>query len=428
MPHLDKGLTDAALRSLLNDPPPRGKQVDYFDDPAKGGVRGLLVKHSYGGTLTFYVMTYPKGGGTKQHKMGRYPALKLAAARNEALTLQEAIRKDPLHLVKLKQAEADAETFATVAANFKRLYIEKHKLRTARVMWQRIEKHLMPALGPKEFNTLSRKRDLNPIFDRIEEESGPAMADAVLADLKSICTFQTLRDEEYRSPLVPNMKRYRRTPRARTLGTDDEIKAFWHATESLGTYGALARVCLLLGQRRAKVTRMKWDDIKSGVWTLGKEPREKPNCGAIILPPFVLAIIEAQPKLNRNPYVFPALRGRGAFNAFGQFALKLTKLEREVLPDMPAHTVHDLRRSFRSICPRLGIDRETAERCLGHLIGNAMERTYDRYTYLDEMGRAFATFARHVQNVVTPAPANVVPIRRERATARRARAHASGTS
>ena len=168
--------------------------------PHWGGVRGLLLKHSYGGTLTFYLAWYPKGGGTRQHKLGRYPAMKLATARTEALTLQEDLRKDPDHLVKKKQAQDDVQTFAVVAANFKRLYIEKHKLRTARVIWQQIETHLIPTLGPKDFNTISRKRDLTPLFDKIEAENGPSMADAVLTVLQSICNFQTLRDEDYRSP------------------------------------------------------------------------------------------------------------------------------------------------------------------------------------------------------------------------------------
>jgi hypothetical protein len=36
MPMLDRGLNDAALRSMMTNPPERGKQIDYFDDPAKG--------------------------------------------------------------------------------------------------------------------------------------------------------------------------------------------------------------------------------------------------------------------------------------------------------------------------------------------------------------------------------------------------------
>ena len=43
-----KHLTDATLRAFASKPPAHGTQVDYFDDPAKMGTKGLLLKHSYG--------------------------------------------------------------------------------------------------------------------------------------------------------------------------------------------------------------------------------------------------------------------------------------------------------------------------------------------------------------------------------------------
>ncbi len=427
-----KHLADATLRALAKSPPEHGTQIDYYDDPSQGGTKGLLLKHSYGGTLTFYAVYYDKAGKSKQHKLGRYPALKLADARIKAQRLQLALHDDREYLTKQKQAEIEAEakrvTFAMIVEKFKKLYIEKNKLRTGKVMIQQIDKHLMPKFRDHAFNLIKR-REIAEHLDKIEAAHGASMADSVLAILRSISNFVALRDEDYVSPFVRGMKRYKSTPRKRALIDDAEIKAFWHATETLGTYGALARVCLLTGQRRAKVNHMKWTDIDAeGVWRLGHTPREKPNCGAIKLPPFVLALIKAQPRLEKNPYVFPALRKRGPFNAFGQLALTMTKREREILPDMAPHTVHDLRRSFRSICPRLGIDRDIAERCLGHTIGNAIERTYDQYPYLDEMGHAFATFARHIQTVVSPPPANVVDIRAGGRRGRvRAQAPLSGT-
>jgi len=72
------------LKSLAKHPPEKSKQIDYFDDATKGGVRGLLLKHSYGGTLAFFVMYY-EGGKSKLFKLGKYPVLKLAPARQAAL-------------------------------------------------------------------------------------------------------------------------------------------------------------------------------------------------------------------------------------------------------------------------------------------------------------------------------------------------------
>jgi hypothetical protein len=36
-----------------------------------------------------------------------------------------------------------------------------------------------------------------------------------------------------------------------------------------------------------------------------REPREKGNAGALALPQIALDIIEAQPEIDGNPYVFP---------------------------------------------------------------------------------------------------------------------------
>jgi hypothetical protein len=67
-------------------------------------------------------------------------------------------------------------TFATVVERFKRLYIEKSKLRTGKVMIQQIEKHLMPTFRDAEFNTIKR-RSLMELLDKIEAEHGASMAD-----------------------------------------------------------------------------------------------------------------------------------------------------------------------------------------------------------------------------------------------------------
>ena len=151
--------------------------------------------------------------------------------------------------------------------------------------------------------------------------------------------------------------------------------------EDLGTYGSLCRVALLTGQRKAKLVSMKWSDIKDGVWTLGHVEREKPNVRQDqTFPSLPCPSSNNSPVSEGNPYIFPAMHKRNRpFNALGQYALILTKAERAIIPDMPSHTLHDLRRTFRTKCSELGIDRDTAERCIGHLIGNAVEQTYDRH-------------------------------------------------
>jgi integrase len=306
-------MTDLKLKNLK--PPPAPKQISYFDDPAKGGVRGLLLLHSYGDTKTWFVMHY-ESGKSRLFRLSRYPVLKLGDARQAALDFL----RDPKAYTE-KQTTPD--TFEKVAGDFFKLHVEKKKLRTAKILKQRLDKHLMPTFKNREFVSIRRK-DLIAVLDRIEEEHGASMHDAILALFKSIVTFYSSRDEDYRSPLGPKMKRYQGKSRSRVLN-DDELRAFWKATATLGTFGALARVLLLTGQRRQKVTMMRWDDIsEAGMWSLATEPGEKPNVGMIQLPKMVLDLIMAQPNQHRNPYVFAGERKRKSrvFNAFGTHATR----------------------------------------------------------------------------------------------------------
>src|ERR1700730_1746227 len=134
MPHLH--LTDLKLKSLANHPPAKPKQIDYFDDVTKGGVRGLLLKHSYGGTLTWFVMYY-EGAKSKVFKLGKYPVLKLAPARQAAL----AFLGNPKEHVEKREPP---KTFANVVEEYFTFHVAQEHLRTAKVIRQRIEKHLMP--------------------------------------------------------------------------------------------------------------------------------------------------------------------------------------------------------------------------------------------------------------------------------------------
>src|ERR1700738_1862572 len=113
MPHLH--MTDLKLKSLAKTPPEKPKQIDYFDDVTKGGVRGLLLKHSFGGTLTWYVMFYEEGK-SKLFKLGKYPVLKLAPARQAALDFLADPKKHT-------ENRASPDTFGVVVEKFLELHV-----------------------------------------------------------------------------------------------------------------------------------------------------------------------------------------------------------------------------------------------------------------------------------------------------------------
>src|SRR5262249_19231782 len=81
------------------------------------------------------------------------------------------------------------------------------------------------------------------------------------------------------------------------------------------------------------------------------------------------------------------------------------------LPDMPPWTLHDLRRTARSLMSRAGVRPDIAERVLGHAI-KGVEGVYDRHAYLDEKADALAKLADLIERIVNGV---VVPMRGKRA-------------
>jgi Phage integrase family. len=190
----------------------------------------------------------------------------------------------------------------------------------------------------------------------------------------------------------------------------------WPLLDGQGTFGALVKTLLLTGQRRSEVAGMTRVEIgKDGVWTIpaarykGKRPHFVP------LSKTVLALIEAQPKRDGCAFVFPSTAGK----AFSGYSKPKAALDEAVLDaaqkigaEPPSNwTLHDLRRTARTLMSAEKVPSEIAERVLGHAVGD-IEATYNRHRYEDEKREALEKLAGLVERIVNPPPANVVPMRR----------------
>jgi integrase len=153
---------------------------------------------------------------------------------------------------------------------------------------------------------------------------------------------------------------------------------------------------------------MRWDAVEDGAWTVPRASREKGTGGVLVLPETAIAILAAQPRLADNPYVF-AGRRRNRWNGFRSAG---DALDAKLPPEMPRWTIHDLRRTARSLMSRAGVASEVAERIMGH-VQPGVEGIYDRHSYRDEKAAALGKLARLIETIVNPPEPNVVPIRRQ---------------
>ena len=165
--------------------------------------------------------------------------------------------------------------------------------------------------GANETSSRSAAVDVAKLLDGIEDSAGPTAADFTLSVVRTICNWYAARHEGYASPIVKGMRRTNPKERARDRKlNDDELRSMWKRAEANGSFGALVRLLLLTGQRREKVSAMRWEDIgEDGVWRIPSEAREKGTAGELLLPQVAIEIIRAQPRFAGNPYVFANTNG-----------------------------------------------------------------------------------------------------------------------
>jgi integrase len=388
-----KSLTNKGVAALK----PRAKRFAYPDPE----LRGHWIRVQPSGAKSYATVARGPNGKQQWTTIGPTDSLEIAEARAQARSILERVRAG------LPAVEPKGETFGAVAANWLTRHVEANGLRSAREINRLLGAHALPVWKDREFTAI-RRSDVAALLDHVEDHHGARQADAVLTIVRSIMFWFAARCDDYSPPIVRGMKRQQTATRARVLD-DDEIRTVWLAAEGqAGAFAAIVRLCLLTAQRSRKVASMRWADLEGGVWSVPKEAREKETGGALALPSSALAIIEAQPRFASNPYVFPA---RGGNRPFLGFSVSKEYFCAKLPDDMAGWTIHDLRRTARSLMSRAGVLSEHAERVMGHAIGG-IEAVYDRHSYASEKADALARLAALIDAIVHPRPADVLPMRK----------------
>ena len=301
-------------------------------------------------------------------------------------------------------ASGKVGSFKEVAESWLKRHV-KGRLRSEREIERQLYKYVYPSWADRPFTEI-RRVDVSQLLDRIEDEHGVRQADAILTTIRSLMTWHQSRDENYTSPIVKGMKRDKRLPQERTrdrILDDGEIRGLWTALDDLDqTFAGIVKLCLLTAQRREKVVSMRWQDVdlETGIWRIPSEDREKGNAGTLLLPAVALEIIEQRPHINDSPFVFAAGYSRKEkWPRFSAWSQRMDQLN-EKLP-IPHWTLHDLRRTARSLMARVGVLDHVAERVLGHRQGGVLG-IYNRHRYETEMADALNRLAIEIAIILNP--------------------------
>jgi integrase len=387
-----KGLTDIAIRNMR----PGTTRREIPDG------KGLYVVVQPSGR-TSYAVRYRFDG--RPRKLTLPSGVTLAGARKLAADamFDLAQGRDPA-AVKLaaKQAQrlAKQDTFQAVAAEWLRresLKPEEKRLRSLRWREQVFRRHVYSALADRPIADIKRS-ELVRMLDQIEERGGTVMADRVLAITRVVFNWHAARSDDFRSPIVRGMARVSAEERARDrILTDDELRTVWlTAAEGRDAFDYLIRFLLLTCARKSEASRMTWSELSGdGVWTL---PASRNKTKVTLARPLSQAardVLSRLPRIANSQLVFTT-DGNRPLGGFGD-----RKARFDERCGVSGWTIHDLRRTGRSLLSRAGIGVDIAERCLGHALPG-VRGVYDRHQYRAEMLHAYEALAVQIERILHP--------------------------
>jgi integrase len=158
-------------------------------------------------------------------------------------------------------------------------------------------------------------------------------------------------------------------------------------------FGPFVRFTLLTAVRRDEAANMRRSELDGDLWVIPATRYKGKHDHAVPLSRAALAVLQAVPVIGSGDLVFTH-DGERAIGGFSKFKRRLDQLS-----GVTGWTLHDLRRTARSLMSRAGVSSDHAERCLGHVI-NGVRGVYDRHEYQPEKAAAFEKLAEQIAAIL----------------------------
>jgi integrase len=419
-------LTDRKVASLK--PAENGRPYDVKDSQ----VPGLHVRVMPTGSRSFVLLTrYPGSNNPTRRALGVYGDLSLEEARQKATDWRKLIRRgiDPS-----AQEERDRQaalrqqqvTFGAVAEDFIKTKLPAE--RKGREVEGDIRRELMPRWGKRPIADIT-PIDVRTTVKAVVDRGSPYAAHNLLVLARRL--FEWAIDQHVYgievnpcSRLKPKAIVGARKPRKRVLN-DDELRAFWRASERLSyPYGPLFQLLALTGQRRSEVGKARWNefDLAKKLWTIPAERMKADAAHLVPLSDDVIRILQELPRFRNGDFLFSTTFGRKPVRGFNRAKQKLDRLmlpswralgrikgEDRRQQQIPPFVVHDVRRTMRTGLSALPVPDLVRELVIAHT-KPGLHKVYDQFEHLEAKRRALDLWAARLRSIVDPPPPNVVEL------------------
>lgn len=365
-----------------------------------------------------WMLRFTSNKKRREMTIGRVSDLSLAEARLEAALKMKQHREglDPL----IAKQRASYDSIYIVDDLFADWHEEnKKRLKHHQIPFRVYSKDIAPVIGQMQLAEVTG-RDIRRVLRSITESNRPTIANDALLYCKQMFNHAIKLDLISINPAsaftVDDAGGVEKS-RDRVLTIKElkfTFKKFEEEIDSFTRDNYLACALLvLLGVRKSELTEATWSefDLEQQVWRL---PSERSKSGAAIdipLPDLAIKWLnELKVRGFDSAYVFPNRRlskmphmGKDTLNRaisklFGREPGRAVQPENK-MGDLKHFTVHDLRRTSRSLLALIGVPGHVAESCLNHKI-KGVEGIYNRYDYFEERKDALEQLANKIASFI----------------------------
>ena len=352
----------------------------YGDGRGGHGLYLLVKEYSRESISKSWAQRFSIKGRRHELGLGSYPVVTLARAREKALENARMLDfgEDP-------RKRREAETTPTFAECMNRAIAVKRRDwkhdRTEKQLRFFLSKHALPFIGDKPIDAITAA-DVLEFLTPLAIEAPPS-ARKTKGALKQIFAWaisQELREgnpaDQNISHALPKLNKkthhkalpFRQVSKA--IQTVEKTDA-WELTKACFAF------MVLTATRSGESRLATWDemDLDSLTWTIPAKRMKQDREHRVPLSKAAVTILtRAKAYSHGKGLVFPSSTGKAMSDS------TISKLMREnEIEAVP----HGFRSSFRDWCAENNVDRQVAESCLAHVVGNATEAAYLRSDMFD---------------------------------------------
>lgn len=375
---------------------------------AVGGVSGLMLRVTPAGSRS-WILRATVGSKRRDIGLGGYPDVSLSQARERAREDREKIRRglDPVGERRaakeaLKKAQAKALTFDEAARRCHESKAHEFRSTKHRQDWiNSLERYANPVVGDlsvEDVELAHVMEILEPIWTTKTET-----ATRVRQRIESVLTWAAVRGyrngenparwEGHLKEVLPNPSKVKKVKHHRALPWQEMGQFMVQLRKREAMTARVLEFLILTAARSSEVRFATWDeiDMDTRVWTVPGDRIKAGKPHQVPLSDNAMAVLQALPRFDGSPYVFPASRGGPLSD------LALSQLCKRMKVDA---TPHGFRSTFKDWARiRTNYADEVSELALAHVNSDATRAAYARDELLPQRKRLMEDWARFVSTI-----------------------------